>query len=68
MLSWDLVMELIVEALVHTHTHSMKQMRRLDEAMADVTKFHSTQQRDSWKTNDLQIFHWNRKANRLHLD
>ena len=40
------------------HTQRRKQKRRLAEALADVTKFHSTQhdiQKDAWETHDLQI-------------
>ena len=53
----------------HTHTQQRQQERRLDETLADVTKFHSTQhdaQEDSWETNDLQISKRKWDANRLH--
>ena len=69
--AWDQDTEMNVQVLVNTHTHTQQrqQERKLDETLADVTKFHSTQhdaQEDSWETNDLQISKRKWDANRPH--
>ena len=51
-----------------TRTQRRKQERWLDETLADVTQFYSTQhdvQKDSWETNDLQILIRKREVKRL---